>query len=641
MTLTTSSNNSRREFRETYFWSLKKVRGMAALLALLMFIACPMILMVAMSNTKRYENYKPQIDIWVDTYTRYFSILCIFVVLLILLFVIVNAVMLFSYLHQKRSVDLFHSLPVGRTPMLLGRYCAALTVLFAPLLFNFIIVSVIGLSYGVAPQYSLANVAVQMLWIMLMSTAALSFSVFMAICTGTSFDMVISILGINVAYPLLIFVSDAFASQLLPGLNMELKPSSTVLTALAPFAASFLPLIDGQEGLTGYPSGTSSPDFLIWWILFTLILFAGSLLLYKKRKSECAESSFAFPIPKIIIRFIITAVAGIGFGMILMMATSLPANFFIGVVSGSLAAHIVVEAVYSRGFQQMKKSFTWYAVFALSFVLFYGVLATGFFGYDTRVPSAGEVQSIRLEAPGEYSYSGDVTIYNAETNRELSKIVPVIKEQTNIDNVRELHKNFVDENRKTIFPYSINTTNYSRLTLTYHLKNGSVLKRSYLYDSTDKNVNAFQSRLKDMTNRIAEIKEYRQTSSILFYLDPEYIGSISLSIFSGKAQTKELPVIPDANAKQELLEAMKQDYLNGTINDPNAKQDSSAAISIDYGNPVTVKEGKLKDYLGGFSGKVYLSGSNYFNLTGSSENTLKLIDKYGWTKQLTSANTIG
>lgn len=91
--------------------------------------------------------------------------------------------------------------------MLLGRLCAGLTAIFVPLLVNYAIASIIGASYGIDAAYSFGAVASSMLWLMLMSTAAMIFSIFMAVCTGTIFDMVVSILGINVAYPLLILRS--------------------------------------------------------------------------------------------------------------------------------------------------------------------------------------------------------------------------------------------------------------------------------------------------------------------------------------------------------------------------------------------------------------------------------------------------
>jgi hypothetical protein len=631
MTLTTSSNRSLKEFKETYLWSMKKSRGILALLALLMFIAFPMILMIGMTTAQNNTEVVFTAAKWISAYTRYITVICLIVTPLTLIFVTVIAVSQFSYLHQKRSVDLFHALPVGRVPMLLGRYCAGLTTLFVPILFNFAVASIIGFCYGIEAQYSFTSVAIQMLWLMLMTVAALTFSVFMAVCTGTTFDMVISILGINVAYPLLILVSSTFASQLLPGLNMNFSQNYTVLTALSPFVAAFIPFINSRDSGNGSQSmNTIYSGFLVWWIVLTLILLAGAVLLYRKRKSECAESNFAFPIPKVVIRFMITAVAGLGFGLILQATTTNLSSFFIGLVAGSLAAHIVVEAVYSRGFQQIRRSFVHYGIFAAAFLVLYGVLATGCFGYDTRLPSADQVESISISAPGQYSNATNYTIYDDETNRAIAQISPVLKDKANIGKVLDLHKALVTDNRKTSFPYSMYSFDYSRLTLTYHLKNGRVMERSYPYNQSDNKVSKFQDSLNEMTGQVAQMKEYCETASILFYLEPEYLEAVN--IYTGKNQSKELAVMPDTNTKRELLEALKQDYLNGRIDNPNSKEENSMSIIIDYKNPITLKDGKLKNLLGGFNGKVYIGGNNGFQVSSGAENTKELVEKYGWDK---------
>ena len=147
MTSTTSSIRRRKEFRETYLWSLKKNRGMMALMALLLFMALPMILMTIMANARNNtkEIYTP--EMWTQTYMQSFrSLIPILAIPITLIFVVVLSVFLFSYMHQKRSVDLFHALPVGRSPMLLGRLLAGLTALLAPLLRNFALTLAVGLS---------------------------------------------------------------------------------------------------------------------------------------------------------------------------------------------------------------------------------------------------------------------------------------------------------------------------------------------------------------------------------------------------------------------------------------------------------------------------------------------------------------
>lgn len=632
MTLTTYSNRGKKEFIETYLWSLKKNRGMMALLALLMFLALPLILMVLMANTSDTTELNSSLGRQFSHYTNYvYALSCFAVTPLVLIFTLVIAVLLFSYLHQKRSVDLFHSLPVGRTPMLLGRWCAGLTAIFAPILVNYIIAAVIGLSYGVDAAHTLSAVAGSMLWLMLMSAAALTFTVFMAVCTGTTFDMVISVLGINVAYPLLIFVTCSFAGFLLPGLNISLSPESTVLTAFSPFAAAFLPYFGNMGSRIDSLSwlGKLGGGFLVWWIVLTLIMLAASVLLYKKRKSECAESSFAFPIPKIIIRFIVTAVAGLGMGLLFQMSTNSPFSFFIGLAAGSLAAHIVVEAVYSRGFKQMRRSFAYYGIFVALFLVVYGVLATGFFGYDTRLPNPDDVESVSVSLPYQYGNGSTYDIYQDNYYAKVASISPTLKEKANISKVLELHKDFIEANRSSAYPYRMQKASGSDFTIAYHLKNGSILKRVYSDSYTRYGTGEIKGDFDTLASQITKMQEYIRTSSILFYLEPEQIKSVDINI--GKA--KNVTVAPDETVKAELLEALKQDYLDGQVNSMdlgNEYKEIPDNISIECKESIP-PTGKLKELLGNYSGTVVLPQSNY-TLSDNAVKTKTLIEKYGWDK---------
>ncbi|MDF1493645.1 ABC transporter permease [Caproiciproducens sp. CPB-2] len=620
MTSKTSSIRRRKEFWETYLWSLKKNRGMMALLTLLMFIALPMILMILMANTQNRittEVYTP--EMWTQAYlSSVTGLTALLVTPMALIFVLVISVSLFGYMHQKRSVDLFHALPVGRTPMILGRLLAGLTALYAPILLNFALIFVVGAAYPVQLPLCWVTVFSYLLWLLLICAAALCLSSFMAVCTGMTTDMILSLLGINAAYPLLIFLGDRFASSLLPGLHTGLTPSSLIMTALSPFMAAFMPyIVSGSQARSGVLAVDTG--FYIWWIVFTLVLLAGTVLLYRKRRSECAESSFAFSLPKNGIRFMITAVTGLGLGLLLQSGTESSGNFFIGLIAGSLAAHIVTETIYSRGFKQLKKSFVGYGVFMAVFVAAYAFLATGALGYDTRVPLAEDVASVTVRDP--YTNNGGILDGN---HRLLASITPTLTEKANIAKVTDFHKKIVQDKRSHSYPYSLNGGNGTSFTLTYHLKNGGAVDRTYYFEYK----NDGQGNPISPLGEIADTREYKETQDLLFYVEPEYMKSVDLEPWSGEESTT---FAPDLNTKKELLDAMRQDYLDGKLsNGKNLAADSSYLV-IEYKSPLQVKDGKLKALLNGYEGDIYLYMNSY-NFLNNSSKTGELVEKLGWNK---------
>lgn len=636
MTSTTSflSLSGFSQFRRTYLWSLKKNIGMTALLAVLLFLANPLPLLISMpgwaASAQAQEKLSAADKLWYfsSQYTNFITrIAPVLAAPIALLFCIVLCVGLFGYMQKKRSVDLYHALPVGRVPMLTGRWCAGLTALLLPLVLDYAAMGAIGASYGVSATEGSFSPLAQMLWILLMSVSAFTFCMFMMICTGTTLDAVLSILGVNGGYPLLILCVFSIAGMLLPGYTVDIGGNMALLTAFAPFAAAFVAVLQ-NHGVW----------FLIWWIALTAALFAGSVLLYQRRRSEAAEDNFAFPIPKLVIRFILTAVGGLGLGLILNIANG--PGFFIGVLAGSAATHIVVEAIYSRGFKQMKKSFAWYGVFLVAFAAFYGVLCTGMFGYDTRVPDASQVESVAID-PDTYWTGNGSQIVMDENYQTIAKLAPSVKEEQNIRTVIAAQQQIIEAYRAD-FPYRLKPNQSSGLTVSYRMKDGSVMKRTYQSCSSDMDL---QKILSPVYEKIAGMKEYAESSDLIFYVEPEDLERIEVRADDMKGD-RSYPL--DAGTAKRLQQAMQQDFLDGRVNrraDTKVSVTSSpfggeSAVSVasqvsvlnfqlDFRQGITAKNDRMRALLGKYQGKININGG-YYSFTDESAATWKLLKELNY-----------
>lgn len=618
MTSTTSSPKGLAQFRQTYFWSLKKNLGMAALLTLLLFLANPLILLVTLPGEE--ESLAQQAGLTqaekMESLSRSYtsmvsSVAPVLAAAIVLLFCAVLCVSLFGYMQKKRSVDLFHALPVGRESLLLGRWCAGLTVLSVPVILDFLSLWIIGAAYGVAVTPGYQTPLVLMLWVLLMGAAAFTFCMFMMICTGTTLDAVLSALGVNAGYPLLILCVYHIAGMLIPGFYGDAFQHLGVLTAFAPFAAAFAVVMRVQ-----------SRWVLVWWLVMTALLLGGSVLLYRRRRSETAEDNFAFPLPKLLVRFLVTAVGGCGFGLFLSGTANANTNFFVGVIFGSLATHVIVEALYSRGFGHLKKSFAWYGVFAAAFVVFYGVLCTGLFGYDTRIPDASQVESVSINADSYWNGSGSQLVYSENFRNRILELSPTIREPENIKTVVGIQQELIREYRSG-FPYGLKKNRGNGLSLSYHMKDGSVFTRTYRSYSDQMNLEKI---LTPAYDKLDGMQEFIETSDLIFYLSPESLKGIE--VYNGKADSKTF-VLSTEKAEQ-FQKAVKQDFFDGKINNRRYEMSQPSEylnISVDYRENFNPGE-KLKALLGGYEGKINLNGGNYvFSDSGSA--TWKLLKQWG------------
>ncbi|HEX3027167.1 MAG TPA: hypothetical protein VHR42_08075 [Clostridia bacterium] len=590
MTWKISSPGRFSEFRNTYLWVLKKNIGMTVLLAVLMFLCMPLPTIVAISGMKKIDSLT-EAQWLADRAMHCRTMIMMEIewagVTLLLLFSIVFCVRLFGYMQNRRSVDLFHSFPVGRISMLLGRWCAGMTALVLPTLVNFLILRIVLLSFGISPIAGSMGLVSAMFWVLLMAAAAFTFCMFLTVCSGSMMDTILSLLGINAGFPIGFLLCVQLVQLTLPGMGIYWRDGDNVVpaTLLAPFPAAYQPLLVGSA----LPAW-----FLPWWIFATAALLVGTCILYRQRRSETAEDPTAFPIPKTIVRFLLTACAGIGIGLGLALVNAGMASFLIGVLAGSIVAHVIVEALYARGFSTLKKSTAWYAVFAVCFLAFYGVLATGCFGYDTRVPDASEVESVSV-------YIDSRQRQYISSNSGAIRLEPLLKQPESIRTILQIHKDLSGWYRSSHYPYAPGQQSGGGLTLNYRLKNGGTLTRSYIPGSRDWKL------IEKQSNAVAKLPEYEGESDLAFYLQPADMKSFTISTDNHQGDTV---TISGTSEKAELLKALREYCKNTTFDETENSLKNSNSLQVDWVTNIS-PDAHLREALGGYSGKILIESSEY------------------------------
>ena len=626
MTSTISSTKANRssfqEFHDFYLWSLKRTRGILILFTVLLLLAVPLTLALNLNGILQNPHITDVPRALSDAYYGHIDVIIpLAVVPLSLLLGVILDVNLYGYMQKKRSVDLYHAMPVGRTPLFLSRYFCGLTVLYLPLFLTFIILYVMEMAYGVQiPEPGATLLIIRLLNVLLASTAAFTFTTFMTVCSGTMFDAIISVVVVSVTYPLMVTVGGMAISMIVPGMSNYSMMDPTFDTAFSPYIAAFIPSF----------RGVSLVPYYIWWILLTLVLFAASILLYRKRKSECAESNFAFPIPKTIIRFVATFAAAVCTGMIFIaMFENSTFNFLFGAVIGSLCTHVIAEAVYSRGFKGLKKSFLYYGIFAVVFASSYGIAVTGCLGYDAKVPNTAEVKSVTVELPSylwsqAYADISGFSIYGSQNNKLLATVEPSMQNQESIEKAVALHQEIIKRYREHSYPYQVTHDGYRNIRFTYHLKNGSTLSREYAsYDIPGgENDDSFKQYLTDIYN----LQEYRENANPLFYLEADAIDSIN--VYSDYAGSKDLSKTLTTEQAGRLLEALRYDISHYRANPDGTINTSNLTLDLSLGSFVP-KEERTKALIKDYSGSVVIRANTIYSLDENFAKTIEFLDSLG------------
>lgn len=473
MTSTTSFREFMREWKALYGWNLRRSRGISLLYFGLIVLVGPVLAFLAGAS----QNYS------MVSLRNMIPVYCGLTMPFTMAFVLVFSIQRFGYMHNKRSVDLYHSMPVRRVPMLLASWSAAVTGLLLPLLADIFLFFLLGLTIEMG-DFRLLMLDYFRLFgsQMFLAVVCLTFCMLMAVCSGTTMDMVTSIVLTNFFYPLVIFMVMLLGSWLLPGFNDSYSP--TLITALAPFPAMIVSMLfagDYIDALFGYHYTGDNPwVFWIWWICLLAVLLASSLWLYSRRKSESAESDLAFPVPKILLRFLSSAAVGLLGGTVLYLINNGQVYFFVGFFCFSIMAHIVTEALYSRGLKHIVRTLPSYGAMALCVVVLYLCAATGFFGYDTWMPQNVKSASIypgwaREELGSSWSCdSAPIGLYTDSNGIIAQRDRTIFTQPQHIETIQEIHKNLINSRKTAGSPFYSFVVNGSNTTFVYDTPSGTV-----------------------------------------------------------------------------------------------------------------------------------------------------------------------
>lgn len=230
MTSTILSSSSLHPFRSLYRWALRQHMGLSVLYMILLFLAMPGTILMNLIQGRDYSNY-------INGAEDIFSMLCI---PLTMLFTLLFSALHFSYLHKKRAIDLFYSLPAKRNTLLSARLCAAATHVLAPLLINYLLMQLLlfarreNLGWAEEP-WIVKNAGSAICFLCLAVLASLVFSALIYVCSGTGVDAIVSIFVINGIYPALVMLLMLVSENLLTGVMVSYSVSPIVYTLASPY----------------------------------------------------------------------------------------------------------------------------------------------------------------------------------------------------------------------------------------------------------------------------------------------------------------------------------------------------------------------------------------------------------------------
>ncbi len=247
----------------------------------------------------------------------------------------------------------------------------------------------------------------------------------------------------------------------------------------------------------------SLTPYILWAVLIAAFFVFG-LFMFKRRKAEIC----GFPGRSAVLNFVLCMIASFGAASLIIYLASKNPDISTWLLIAillviSMAVFLVLDILVHLSFKALKKDWRIGLVHVGLMAAFLLSLYTGFFGYSSRVPDVQSIESASISAPnalmGSYKLgNGLQSGYNSNlyfgedglkdyyyVGNRSNSLVEDFKDKDDINTVREIHKAMIkagnlNKTNSDSDDYSKRVTS-QKVIIKYKLKNGRELVRVYNY----------------------------------------------------------------------------------------------------------------------------------------------------------------
>lgn len=248
----------------------------------------------------------------------------------------------------------------------------------------------------------------------------------------------------------------------------------------------------------------SLTPYILWAVLIAAFFVFG-LFMFKRRKAEIC----GFPGRSAVLNFVLCMIASFGAASLIIYFIAYTSQIsrwimIALVIVAAFLVFVILDVILHLSFKVLKKDWKIGLVHVGLMAAFLLSLYTGFFGYSSRVPDVQSIESASISAPnalmGSYKLGNELQSgYNSNlyyfgedglkdyyyVGNRSNSLVEDFKDKDDINTVREIHKAMIKAgniNEMNCDPddYSKRATS-QQVIIKYKLKNGRELIRVYNY----------------------------------------------------------------------------------------------------------------------------------------------------------------
>ena len=408
----------------------------------------------------------------------YYNVAAYAVPVISLLYAVLCAMMVWSYLYNSRSVGLAHTLPIRREGLFFTNFLSGMAMMLIPYV---VIGALCVLVSAVGGCFDLKGLIVTILTVLGLSFFYFASATLVAFITGNVFALPAVYFLLHFLAVLLDWLVSTFAQGFLFGLS---GGYTGVVEWLSPtvYLENQVRVNSTYETITTQTSRLTAVSLENFWLigvyaLVGVVLLVLAWLLYRRRRSESAGDVVAVGWMKPVFRFGTAALAALlgGIALYELFWRNFQGGQYYDVlpmvvcmlVAGAIG-YYAASMLLAKSLKVFRGSWKGMALVAAGCVALCCVLHFDLLGVEDRVPEVSQVKKVHL-----YTADNNYTFY-PEEDAELLEQVRTVHQAIVAD------KDFIlNGNERRLWALDTGDIEYVSFDVTYELTNGLEVERNY------------------------------------------------------------------------------------------------------------------------------------------------------------------
>lgn len=439
----------------------------------------------------------------------------------------------FSYLYDRKKVDLYHSVPVDRNKRFAVIYVNGIMIYLTGNLLSLVIGMVMAAVQGAMNSSVMAVIGFGFIWNLLFFLVVYHTAILAVMLTGNQF------VGLGVAGALAMYEMALY--YLISGMqSVYFKTVSGFYVARGPKLSVIQDYFDMTLPLKHMTDTKELVQSLLpyygKWFILAVVILAAAWVCYRKRPSESAGRAMAYPVIGQILKVVIAVPVGLGLGMwVHSAAYGSTMLTVVSMVGFGVIVCAAMEVIFDFDIKSLFRHPVTSGAVVAGIIFVFLIFKLDLFGYDAYLPKADKLESIALNV----DYSGsfwDKDFDYVQVN-EFSEKYMFIKDTEAVLALAGKAQSENPEDMKNPIMFNV----------LYRLKSGRKVDRRFYVDT----VNPANTQYLD---RIVGSQEYKDGTYQIRTDRDSYDQAVEISYSNGAAKV----ALPTADA-QTLREAYLKD----------------------------------------------------------------------------------